>query len=109
MLRPGPLRDAMISELAFRSIAEEKATRAISYIVATARTFTQWSSSGLSSSTKRATRVSFASSARAGVPESELGATIEQISGADSRAILEPLEDFAFLCCAISVTSSPEW
>ena len=36
MLQPGPLRDAIIDELAFRSIAEDKATRAITYIVADA-------------------------------------------------------------------------
>ena len=36
MLKPGPLRDAIMNEFAFRSIAEEKATRAISYIVVNA-------------------------------------------------------------------------
>ena len=34
MMQPGPLRNAIMDEFAFRSIAEEKATRAISYIVA---------------------------------------------------------------------------
>src|SRR5690348_7012382 len=34
MIEPGPLKDAIVNEFAFRSIAEEKATRAISYIVA---------------------------------------------------------------------------
>src|ERR1700730_15274869 len=36
MLEPGPLRDAILDELAFRSIAEEKATRALGYLVANA-------------------------------------------------------------------------
>ena len=33
MRAPGPLRQALIEEFAFRSIAEEKATRALSYLV----------------------------------------------------------------------------
>src|SRR5215471_4761327 len=36
MMKSGPLRDAIMNEFAFRAIAEEKATRAISYIVANA-------------------------------------------------------------------------
>ncbi len=36
MLREGPLRAAIMNEFAFRAIAEEKATRAITYIVASA-------------------------------------------------------------------------
>jgi hypothetical protein len=38
MLTPGPLRDALAREYAFRSVAEEKATRALSYLVASAPT-----------------------------------------------------------------------
>ncbi len=33
MLQDGPLRQALVEEFAFRSIAEEKATRALSYLV----------------------------------------------------------------------------
>src|SRR4051794_5031005 len=36
MRRPGPLRTALITELGFRTVAEEKATRAISKLVETA-------------------------------------------------------------------------
>ena len=36
MLAPGPLREALAREYAFRSVAEEKATRALSYLVAIA-------------------------------------------------------------------------
>src|SRR3954452_716751 len=36
MFEPGGLRDAIMSEFAFRAIAEEKATRAIAYIAANA-------------------------------------------------------------------------
>lgn len=38
MLAPGPLRDALAREYAFRSVAEEKATRALSYLVSSAPT-----------------------------------------------------------------------
>src|SRR5437764_6620275 len=36
MREPGPLREALIDEFAFRSISEEKATRAICHLVADA-------------------------------------------------------------------------
>src|SRR4051794_24547839 len=36
MREPGPLRDALSQEFAFRSMAEEKATRAIAHLVAAA-------------------------------------------------------------------------
>ena len=38
MLAPGPLRDALAREYAFRSVAEEKATRALSFLVSSAPT-----------------------------------------------------------------------
>jgi hypothetical protein len=38
MLTPGPLRDALAREYAFRSVAEDKATRALSFLVASAPT-----------------------------------------------------------------------
>lgn len=38
MLAPGPLREALAREYAFRSVAEEKATRALSFLVASAPT-----------------------------------------------------------------------
>jgi hypothetical protein len=38
MVTPGPLRDALAQEYSFRGVAEEKATRALSYLVASAPT-----------------------------------------------------------------------
>jgi hypothetical protein len=96
MLQPGPLRSAIMDEFAFRSIAEEKATRAISYIVAYAPDVdnmeffaTQLIDEG------RHSRVFRGHLLELGVPESELFETIQKISGEDSRKILVPLEEFA--------------
>lgn len=96
MLRPGPLRDAIMNEFAFRSIAEEKATRAISYIVAYAPdvlTMEFFATQLIDEA--RHSRVFRDHLLELGVPESELAATIQRISGDDSRAILVPLEEFA--------------
>ncbi len=96
MREPGPLRDALMNEFAFRAIAEEKATRAIGHLVANAPDVdtmeffaTQLIDEG------RHSRVFRAHLIEMGVPENELFATIGQISGADARIVLEPLEDFA--------------
>jgi hypothetical protein len=93
---PGPLREALMNEFAFRAIAEEKATRAISYLVANAPDLdtmeffaTQLIDEG------RHSRVFRAHLLEMGVPENELFATIHCISGEDARIVLEPLEDFA--------------
>ena len=97
MLKPGPLRDSIMSELAFRSIAEEKATRAISYIVASAPDVYTMEFFGTQLIDEaRHSRVFRGHLMELGVPEDELAATIQRISGADSSAILEPLEQFAF-------------
>lgn len=96
MLRPGPLRDAIMNEFAFRSIAEEKATRAISYMVASAPDLDnmEFFATQLIDEARHS-RVFRGHMLELGVPESELFATIERISGEDSRRILVPLEDFA--------------
>jgi hypothetical protein len=96
MLRPGPLRDAIINEFAFRSIAEEKATRAISYMVASAPDVDnmEFFATQLIDEARHS-RVFRGHLLELGVPESELFDTIESISGEDSRRILVPLEEFA--------------
>jgi hypothetical protein len=96
MLRPGPLRDAIMNEFAFRSIAEEKATRAISYMVASAPDVDnmEFFATQLIDEARHS-RVFRGHLLELGVPESELFSTIERISGEDSRRILIPLEEFA--------------
>jgi hypothetical protein len=96
MLQPGPLRDAILNEFAFRAIAEQKATRAISYLVANAPDIDNMEFFGTQLIDEaRHSRVFRGHMLELGVPESELLATIESISGEDSRRILVPLEDFA--------------
>lgn len=96
MLRPGPLRDAIMDEFSFRAIAEEKATRAISYLVANAPDVDGMEFFGTQLIDEaRHSRVFRGHLLELGVPEAELFDTIQRISGEDSRRILVPLEDFA--------------
>jgi hypothetical protein len=96
MLEPGPLRDAILDELAFRSIAEEKATRALGYLVANAPDIDdlEFFATQLIDEARHS-RVFRGHLLELGVPEAELFDTIERLSGEDSRRILEPLENFA--------------
>jgi hypothetical protein len=95
MCEPGPLRQALIEEFAFRSIAEEKATRALSYLVLHAPDIntmeffaTQLIDEARHSSVFRGHLLEL------GVAQDELQATIEQVAGEDSEKILIPLENF---------------
>jgi len=97
MVKPGPLRDAIVNEFAFRSIAEEKATRAISYVVATSPDVSTMEFFGTQLLDEaRHSRVFRGHLLELGVPENELFDTIHSISGADCERILVPLEEFAF-------------
>jgi 1,2-phenylacetyl-CoA epoxidase catalytic subunit len=96
MREPGPLRQALIEEFAFRSIAEEKATRALSYLVRHAPDIdtmeffaTQLIDEARHSSVFRGHLVEL------GVAQDELTATIERVAGQDRDQILVPLENFA--------------
>lgn len=96
MLEPGPLREAIMNEFAFRTIAEEKATRAISYIVAYAPDVDNMEFFGTQLIDEaRHSRVFRGHLLELGVPAADLFATIERISGEDSRRILVPLEEYA--------------
>jgi hypothetical protein len=96
MLAAGPLRDAIMDEFAFRSISEEKATRAICYMVANAPDIDNMEFFGTQLIDEaRHSRVFRGHILELGVPETELFKTIQKIAGEDSRKILVPLEDFA--------------
>ncbi|HEX8503063.1 MAG TPA: hypothetical protein VF659_20940 [Pyrinomonadaceae bacterium] len=97
MLMPdNPLRQAIMNEFAFRSIAEEKATRAISYMVASAPDVDTMEFFGTQLIDEaRHSRVFRAHLLELGVPEEDLFSTIEETSGEDARRILAPLEEFA--------------
>jgi hypothetical protein len=91
---PGPLNNALTQELAFRSIAEEKATRAISYLVTLAPDIdsmefyaTQLLDEARHSMVFRSHLTSL------GVAEPELWPTVERLAGADREAVLAPLEE----------------
>jgi hypothetical protein len=95
MRDPGPLRQALIEEFAFRSIAEEKATRALSYLVLHAPDIdtmeffaTQLIDEARHSSVFRGHLLEL------GVAKDELHATIERVAGEDREKVLVPLEDF---------------
>lgn len=96
MLQPGPLRNAIMDEFAFRSIAEEKATRAITYMIASAPDVDnmEFFATQLIDEARHS-RVFRGHLLELGVPDNELFATIHRISGEDSRRILVPLEEFA--------------
>lgn len=95
MVEPGPLRDAIVDEFAFRSIAEEKATRAISFLVAFAPdTVTMEFFSTQLLDEARHARVFRSHLVELGVPEAELFSTIERIAGGASEQVLVPLEGF---------------
>jgi len=95
MRAPGPLRQALVEEFAFRSIAEEKATRALSYLVLNAPDIagmeffaTQLIDEARHSSVFRGHLLEL------GVPEAELLWTIEAVAGTDRDRVLVPLEEF---------------
>ena len=95
MREPGPLRQALIEEFAFRSIAEEKATRALSYLVLHAPDVDtlEFFATQLIDEARHAS-VFRGHLLELGVPRDELAATIEQAAGTDREKILVPLENF---------------
>jgi len=95
MLEPGPLRQALLDEFAFRSIAEEKATRALSYLVLNAPDIdtmeffaTQLIDEARHSAVFRGHLLEL------GVEHEQLFATIDELANSDRDRILVPLEEF---------------
>jgi hypothetical protein len=97
MREPGPLRDALIDELGFRSLAEEKAARTIAILVTWAPdlpTFEFFSTQVMDEA--RHSRVFRDHLIELGVPEDQVLPTIQQYCGEDAEKILLPLEKLAF-------------
>ncbi|WP_306317508.1 MULTISPECIES: VlmB-like protein [unclassified Streptomyces] len=92
---PGPLNSALTQELAFRSVAEEKATRAIAYLVALApdNACLEFYSTQLLDEARHA-MVFRSHLLQLGVTQGELWQTIDRLAAADRDAILVPLEEF---------------
>ena len=91
---PGPLNQALTQELAFRSMAEEKATRALGYMVALApdTETLEFYTTQLMDEARHA-MVFRSHLLSLGVSEQELLPSIERLAGADRDAVLLPLED----------------
>ncbi|WP_327665721.1 VlmB-like protein [Streptomyces sp. NBC_00498] len=92
---PGPLNSALTQELAYRSLAEEKATRAIGYLTALApdTDSMEFYATQLLDEARHA-MVFRGHLLDLGVPREELRATVARLAAADEEQILAPLEDF---------------
>lgn len=91
----GPLRTALIEELAFRSIAEDMATRALGHLVRLAPDVEtlEFFTTQLVDEARHA-RVFRGHLIDLGVPTDQLGATLESVAGRDRDRVLRPLEAF---------------
>ncbi|MFE7034384.1 VlmB-like protein [Streptomyces sp. NPDC057621] len=89
---PGPLNAALTQELAFRSIAEEKATRAISYLVALAPSLETMEFYATQLIDEARHSMVFRNHLTA-LGVTDLTAGVERLAGADRDAVLAPLEE----------------
>ncbi|WP_416971086.1 VlmB-like protein [Streptomyces sp. 4F14] len=91
---PGPLNEALTQELAFRSIAEDKATRALGHMVALApdTATLEFYTTQLMDEARHA-MVFRRHLLSLGVPEHDLFATVDRLAAADRDAVLVPLEN----------------
>jgi hypothetical protein len=93
MREPGPLYDAITQEYAFRAMAEEKAARALSYLIAIAPdvdTMEFYATQVLDEA--RHAMVFRNHMIALGVPADRLWDAIEEFAGSDIRSVLVPLE-----------------
>ncbi|MEU8265198.1 hypothetical protein AB0C02_31895 [Micromonospora sp. NPDC048999] len=92
--QPGPLRDALVQEVAFRALAEERAARAIGHLVACApdSTTAEFYATQLMDETRHA--MIFRNHLRnLGVDEHDVAAVIAEQTATDKATILDPLEE----------------
>ncbi|SCF01422.1 Acyl-CoA dehydrogenase [Micromonospora viridifaciens] len=92
---PGPLRDALIQEVAFRALAEERAARAIGLIVACApdSTTAEFYATQLMDETRHA-MIFRNHLVNLGVAEQDVAAVIARQTAHDKATILDPLEEY---------------
>ncbi|MFF0777719.1 VlmB-like protein [Streptomyces sp. NPDC003720] len=93
--RPGPLRDALVDEFTFRTLAEEKAARALSFLVfhAPDRDCLEFFSTQLIDEARHA-RVFREHLVEAGLSEAEVAAAVARTASGSGAAVLDPLEAF---------------
>lgn len=95
MREPGPLYDALTQEYAFRAVAEDKAARALAYLVPIAPdsdTMEFYATQVMDEA--RHSMVFRNHLVELGVPQARLWQAIDEFAGADIRSILDPLEVF---------------
>lgn len=96
MREPGPLREALILELGFRSVAEEKATRILAHYVANAPGIAELEFYATQLMDEaRHSRIFRQHLVDLGVPQDRLLTTIEQLSAEYTAQVLDPVERFA--------------
>ncbi|MGW3287149.1 VlmB-like protein [Streptomyces sp. NPDC001002] len=93
--RPGPLHDALVEEFTFRTLAEEKATRALSFLVhhAPDTDCLEFFATQLVDEARHA-RVFREHLVAAGVPADEVASAVARTAAASGAAVLDPLEEF---------------
>jgi hypothetical protein len=94
MREPGPLNETLTSELAFRSIAEDKATRAIGHMVSLApdTDSMEFYATQLIDEARHA-MVFRSHLLELGIAQTDLPAAVERLAAHDRDRILTPLED----------------
>jgi hypothetical protein len=96
MRTPGPLRDALILELGYRSVAEEQATRVLSYYVANAPSVPEMEFYATQLLDEARHAMVFRNHLlELGIPAAELHATVEAMSVDYKREVIDPILDFA--------------
>ncbi|MBB4893678.1 hypothetical protein FHS39_002709 [Streptomyces olivoverticillatus] len=96
MREDGPLRDALILELGFRSVAEEKATRILSHYVASAPGITEMEFYATQLVDEARHSMVFRKHlVELGIPADKLIPTIDEMAADYTRRVLDPVEEFA--------------
>jgi hypothetical protein len=95
MKKPGPLRDALLIELGYRSVAEEKATRLLTHYVMNAPGVPEMEFFATQLIDEARHSMVFRNHlVEMGVPADELMSTIAELSADYTRDVLEPVVDF---------------
>jgi hypothetical protein len=95
MREPGPLREALILELAWRSVAEERATRALSYFVADAPGIAEMEFFATQVLDEARHSMVFRNHlVELGVPAERLHETVAELSVEYTAEVLAPIEEF---------------
>lgn len=95
MREPGPLREALILELGWRSVAEERATRTLSYFVADAPGVPEMEFFATQVLDEARHAMVFRNHlVELGVPADRLHDTIAELSAEYTAEVLTPIEDF---------------